>query len=91
MSLMNAKCSIHCIEHHVLRQTFRGLIRKEDVRVLDKDRIEIYKCFRPGDIVLARVVGVGENNAFLLSTAEDELGVTIAYSEESKFDKDTSE
>ena len=84
MSTMNARCSIYCIENDVLRQPFKGLIRKEDVRLLEKDRVELYKCFRPGDIVLARVIGVGENNNFLLTTAEDELGVAIAYSEESK-------
>ncbi|KAI1287951.1 Exosome complex component CSL4 [Halotydeus destructor] len=86
LSLMQAKCSIHCIEHCVLRSQYKGIIRKEDVRAIDKDRVELFKCFRPGDVVLARVVGFGENNCFLLTTAEEELGVAIAYSEE---DKDT--
>lgn len=86
MNLMHVKCAIHCVDNHVLRQTFKGVIRKEDVRLLEKDRVEIYKCYRPGDVVLARVIGVGENNAFLLSTAEEELGVAIAYSEECMFE-----
>jgi len=32
------------------------MIRKEDVRATDRDRVEIFKSFRPGDIVLAKVV-----------------------------------
>ena len=27
-----------------------------DVRATEKDKVEIYKSFRPGDVVLARVV-----------------------------------
>lgn len=72
---------IHCVEEAVLSHPFRATIRKEDIRELDKGSVEIYKCFRVGDVVLARVVGVGENHTFLLSTAEDELGVAVAYSQ----------
>ena len=35
-------------------------VRKEDVRSFEKDRVEMYKSFRPGDIVLARVLSLGE-------------------------------
>lgn len=34
------------------------LSRKEDVRATEKDRVEMYKCFRPGDIVVAKVVSL---------------------------------
>jgi exosome complex RNA-binding protein Csl4 len=40
----------------VLAEPFRGQLRKEDVRATEKDRVEMYKCFRPNDIILARVV-----------------------------------
>lgn len=33
-----------------------GIIRREDVRAIDKDNIQMYKSFRPGDIILAKVV-----------------------------------
>merc|ERR1712211_185800 len=43
---------------------------------------ELYKCFRPGDIVLARVISLGDaGGGYLLSTAENSLGVVIAKSE----------
>lgn len=50
------KCTIKCIEDIVLTRPYRGILRKEDVRATEKDRIEMYKSFRPGDIILARVV-----------------------------------
>jgi len=75
------KCSIICIEDTVLREPFRGQIRKEDVRATEKDQVELYKCYRPGDIVLARVLSLGDAHSYLLSTAEDELGVVIARSD----------
>lgn len=37
------------------------------------------KCVCPGDIILARVIGYGDNQrSYLLSTAEKELGVFLA-------------
>lgn len=50
------KCSIKCVGDIVLTRPYRGILRKEDVRAIDKDRLEMYKCYRPGDIILARVV-----------------------------------
>lgn len=52
------KCSIKCIGDIVLTRPYRGILRKEDVRAIDKDNIQMYKCFRPGDIILARVVSL---------------------------------
>merc|ERR1719461_299929 len=77
-----AKCHILCVGDVVLSESYRGQIRKEDVRQTEKDRVEMYKCFRPGDIVLARVISLGDASAgYLLTTAENELGVVIARSE----------
>ncbi|KAL1502770.1 hypothetical protein ABEB36_007868 [Hypothenemus hampei] len=76
-----AKCHIKCIGSTVLRSPFRAVIRRENIRATEKDRIEIYKSFRPGDIILARVLPITEAHTYQLSTAENELGVVIAYSE----------
>ena len=64
-----------------LRQTCQGIIKKEDVREHEIDRVEIHKCFRPGDIVRARVVSLGDSRQYYLSTAESELGVMYAKSQ----------
>ena len=65
-----------------MSESYRAMIRKEDVRATEKDRVELYKCFRPGDIVLARVISLGDaGGGYLLTTAENSLGVVIAKSE----------
>merc|ERR1712241_232482 len=79
-----AKVMIECIRDITLNEPFRGQIRKEDIREFEKDKIEMYKSFRPGDIILARVLSMGEaSSGYLLSTSENELGVVIAKSEHS--------
>lgn len=37
-------------------QEFQGAIRSQDVRQVDKDKVIISDCYRPGDIVRAEVV-----------------------------------
>ncbi|XP_052227976.1 exosome complex component CSL4-like [Dreissena polymorpha] len=75
------KCSIIKVGKTDLKDSFRGMIRREDVRATEKDKVEMAKSFRPGDIVMARVISLGDSQSYLLSTAENELGVVIATSE----------
>ncbi|KAI9575180.1 exosome complex component CSL4-like [Glossina fuscipes] len=77
-----AKCSIQSIGAHVLEQSYRAMLRKEDVRATEKDRVEMYKCYRPGDIILAKVLPRIELSCYELSTAENELGVVVAVASE---------
>lgn len=51
-----AKCSIICIGDVILKRAYRGILRKEDVRAEQKDAVDMYKSFRPADIILARIV-----------------------------------
>ncbi|KAG8035525.1 hypothetical protein G9C98_006971 [Cotesia typhae] len=76
------KCIMKCIGDIILTRSYRGILRKEDVRATEKDRVEMYKSFRPGDIILARVLPMTEAHIYSLSTAENELGVVLAHSEE---------
>lgn len=62
---------------------FRGTIRKEDVRASETDRVEIPRCFRPGDVVQCEVVGMGDRWSWFLGTARNELGVVWARARES--------
>ena len=59
----------------VVRSPLKGVIRREDVRQTEKDRVELSKCFRPSDIVMAKIISLGDQNNYLLSTAADELGL----------------
>ncbi|CAN7942251.1 unnamed protein product, partial [Ixodes hexagonus] len=74
------KCSIIAIEDCELWEPFRGIIRKEDVHETEKDKVEMHKSFRMGDIVLARVMSIGDALSYYLTTAENMLGVVVALS-----------
>ncbi|XP_038219469.1 exosome complex component CSL4 [Zerene cesonia] len=75
------QCLILCVGPSVLVRPYKGILKKEDIRVIDRDRIDPYKCFRPGDVILARVLPMTEIHWYHLSTAENELGVVIATAE----------
>ncbi|XP_026498780.1 exosome complex component CSL4 [Vanessa tameamea] len=75
------QCIILCVGPFVLARPYKGILKKEDIKFTDKDRIDPYKCFRPGDVILARVLPMTEIHWYHLSTAENELGVVIATAE----------
>ncbi|OTF78973.1 exosome complex component CSL4-like protein [Euroglyphus maynei] len=80
-----AKCSICCIEDHILKQPYVGIIRLDDIHdgvSAQQQRLrQVNCCFHPGDIVLARVIAAGDNHQFLLTTAAQELGVVVAVND----------
>ncbi|EIM20284.1 hypothetical protein E3Q22_04028 [Wallemia mellicola] len=61
--------------------SFQAILRSQDVRQTDKDRVKMYNCVRPGDIVRASVISLGDAKNYYLSTAKNELGVVFATSE----------
>jgi exosome complex RNA-binding protein Csl4 len=77
-----ASVEILCVGETALREACAGLLRREDVRPNDMERVEVYRSFRPGDIVLARVLSLGDARAYYLSSSEPELGVVLARSSE---------
>lgn len=64
----------------VTTEVFKGMVRQQDVRQTETDKVEIYKCFVPGDLVRADVISLGDRNSYYLATAKNELGVTYARS-----------
>ncbi|EFA85181.1 3'-5' exoribonuclease [Heterostelium album PN500] len=75
-----ASVAILCVGTKALKETFNGIIRVQDVRATEIDKVEIYKSFRPGDIVIAEVISLGDSRSYFLSTAKNELGVVFAQS-----------
>jgi exosome complex component CSL4 len=62
-------------------QAFSGVIRQQDVRATEIDKVVLYDCFRPGDVVRCKVLSLGDSRSYYLTTAaEPELGVVHAVS-----------
>ncbi|CDU23323.1 related to CSL4-exosome core component [Sporisorium scitamineum] len=59
---------------------FQGVVRSQDVRSTEKDKVKLADCFRPGDIVRATVISLGDARSYYLSTAGNSLGVIYAMS-----------
>lgn len=59
---------------------FKGTIKKEHVRAFEIDKVVMYKSFRIGDIVRARVLSRGDKRSYYLSTDRNDLGVVLATS-----------
>jgi exosome complex component CSL4 len=51
-----ATVAILVVGETVLDREWQGLIRVQDVRATEKDRVKIFESFRPGDVVRAIVV-----------------------------------
>lgn len=77
-----ASLDILCVGGVPLREACTGLLRREDVRAFEKDKVEMYSSCRPGDVVQARVISLGDSRAYYVTTASDELGVVFAQSAE---------
>ncbi|XP_057999381.1 uncharacterized protein LOC110668173 [Hevea brasiliensis] len=75
-----ASADIMCVGPKSVREKFTGIIRQKDVRATEIDKVNMHLSFRPGDIVRALVLSLGDARAYYLSTAKNELGVVSADS-----------
>jgi len=62
-------------------EDFTGVIRVQDVRATEKDKVKIADCFRGGDVVRGVVISLGDARSYYVMTAKNELGVIFATSE----------
>lgn len=83
LNINNVIVEILSVNDKLLRIKSRGTIRREDIRLNEVDTLVIHECFRPGDIVRALVISLGDARQYFLSTAEAEFGVRWAKSEKS--------
>ena len=80
VSLRQAFVDIIQVQGQDVVETFSGLIRSSDIRSSDIDAVEVHRCFKPRDIVRARVLSLGDQRPYYLTTAETELGVVSCKS-----------
>mmetsp|Transcript_18257 Transcript_18257/g.22349 ORF Transcript_18257/g.22349 Transcript_18257/m.22349 type:complete len:214 (+) Transcript_18257:121-762(+) len=84
--IMNQQATVEIVAAEdigALREHHGGTIRKEDVRIGVSEDVKIHESFRPGDVVLARIISLGDSRRYFLTTAENELGVIRAVSSHS--------
>ncbi|KAG9079394.1 exosome 3'-_5 exonuclease subunit ski4 (Csl4) [Ceratobasidium sp. 370] len=62
-------------------EEFTGVIRVQDVRSTEKDKVKISDCFRGGDVVRGAVISLGDSRNYYVSTTRNDLGVIFATSE----------
>ncbi|GAY56654.1 hypothetical protein CUMW_173540 [Citrus unshiu] len=53
-----ASADIMCVGAKSVREKFSGIIRQQDVRATEIDKVDMHLSFRPGDIVRASVLMV---------------------------------
>ncbi|GAA5987435.1 hypothetical protein JCM11641_002289 [Rhodosporidiobolus odoratus] len=75
-----ATLSLLTVDGRPCRPDFTGIIRSQDVRQTAKNSVKIWSCFRPGDVVRAKVISLGDSRSYFLSTAANSLGVLFAVS-----------
>ncbi|KAJ1920730.1 hypothetical protein H4219_001129 [Mycoemilia scoparia] len=80
ISSQYAAVAIMMVGTAICREDFRGDIRIQDVRATEKDKVQIHTSFRPGDIIRAEVISLGDQRSYYLSTAKNEYGVIFATS-----------
>jgi exosome complex component CSL4 len=61
---------------------FQAVLRREDIRAYEKDKIVLNEMYRVGDIIRASVISLGDERQYYISTAGNEFGVVVATSED---------
>ena len=75
-----ASLSILCIGTQPLPHPFPAILRQRDLRSFDVDHAEVGQSVRPGDLVSCRLLSLGDARSYVVTTAEEGLGVVEATS-----------
>ncbi|KAJ1730823.1 hypothetical protein LPJ61_002820, partial [Coemansia biformis] len=62
------------------QEDFQGTVRVQDIRATEKDLVQMISSFRPGDIIRAEVISLGDQRSYYLATTKNEHGVIFAQS-----------
>jgi len=76
-----AHAEIVLVDGRPLPEPVGAVLRRENVRDSEIDKLDMLEAFRPGDLIRAAVVSLGDARSYYLSTAELTLGVVCALSE----------
>ena len=73
-----AVLSIVCVAGNVVEcngYNIQGKVMREDIRNHHIDSVVVSDFFRPGELVKAKVISLGDEHAYMLSTSDDNFGV----------------
>lgn len=65
----------------LLREPFPALIRVQDIRATEIDKVKMSESYRVGDIVRGVVISLGDERTYFVGTGKNEYGVVLARSE----------
>lgn len=57
---------------------YGGVIRVQDIRATEREKIVVQDQFQPGDIIRANVSSLGDGQHYYLTTSKNDLGVLFA-------------
>ena len=69
VSRLQATVNIQVVNGRLCANDFVGVIRTQDVRQTDRDKVKIVSCFRPGDLVRATIVRATRRSTLLIHSA----------------------
>lgn len=75
----HSTCEIVAFKSKPLKNTIMAMIKYENVKN-DFREFDMFECFVPGDVVLAKVISIDQSNFIYLSTADVNYGVIFARS-----------
>lgn len=75
-----AQVAIVSVDDVTLTEYFPGTVRSTDIQLVQGEVVEVYKSFRPGDLIRAEVLSLGDSRTYYLTTAKPEYGVVLAKS-----------
>ena len=72
-----ASLDILCLEGEPLAERFAATLLQSAMKSVVS---EVRRSYRPGDVVVAKILSLGDAKRYMLTTASEELGVIQAYS-----------
>lgn len=81
LSMNQTNVDIISVGDKELKQVAKGVIRREDIQTSEIDTIVMSNSFRPGDLIRAKVISMGDSRNFYCSTSESDCGVRFARSQ----------
>ncbi|KAJ1663505.1 hypothetical protein EV178_004909 [Coemansia sp. RSA 1646] len=76
-----ASVAIMMVDSAPCQEEFQGVVRVQDIRATEKDLVQMISSFRPGDIIRAEIISLGDQRSYYLSTTKNEHGVVFAQSD----------